>query len=289
MRVPSLSLRGRLPAGVLTGVLAGVLAVTVAACGNGENGGGSDNGAHESSSPSSSPSATTTDAPTGTGSPTPTESPSDTEPTSTPSDCAEGAYCDSFDDPASGWEEEDTPGYVTGYDDYLGGSFRMGIRENASHAATAPASVSALAADYGVRVDVDTTTGPEMPDTGAYGITCWNHPTTDGAGDAAFLLYVDASSAIIGFWDDVSGEYVQVAEEPLSGELRPGQANHLTATCRREGGRARLRLQVNGAEVVTATYGQDGDHRWAVGDGVGLVTAGEGADVFFDDFVLSGG
>jgi len=54
--------------------------------------------------------------------------------------------------------------------------FRVVTRENASHAATAPTTVSSISDDYAVTVDVDTRTAAAMSGLGAYGITCWNHP-----------------------------------------------------------------------------------------------------------------
>ena len=277
MRVPSPS--ARLRRTLSCGIVAGVL-VLAAGCG-GDDGGGSDAREPGTTAPTTeaSESASATPSPSASASTSPTAS-----------DCP--GFCDSFDDPASGWKEENTPGYVTSYDDFDGGMFRVATRENASHAATAPTTVSSISDDYAVTVDVDTRTAEGMSDLGAYGITCWNHPTQDEAGDSAFLLYVDAKTAILGLWDEISAAYVPIAERPLSGELTPGESNHLTATCRRAGKagapRAELALSVNGSEVVSGTYTGTADHPWNVGDGVGLVTAGEGADVLYDNFEVTG-
>ena len=276
MRVPSPS--ARLRRTLSCGIVAGVL-VLAAGCGGDD--GGSD--ARESGT-----TAPTTEA-SESGSVTPSPSVSASTSPSAP-DCP--GFCDSFDDPGSGWKEENTPGFVTDYDDVDGGTFRVATRENASHAATAPTTVSSISDDYAVTVDVDTRTAEGMSDLGAYGITCWNHPTQDEAGDSAFLLYVDAKTAILGLWDEISAAYVPIAERPLSGELTPGESTHLTATCRRAGKagapRAELALSVNGSEVVSGTYTGTADHPWNVGDGVGLVTAGEGADVLYDNFEVTG-
>ena len=277
MRVPSPS--ARLRRTLSCGIVAGLL-VLAAGCG-GDDGGGSDAQEPGTTAPTTeaSESASATPSPSASASTSPTAS-----------DCP--GFCDSFDDPASGWKEENTPGYVTSYDDFDGGMFRVATRENASHAATAPTTVSSITDDYAVTVDVDTRTAEGMSDLGAYGITCWNHPTQDEAGDSAFLLYVDAKTAILGLWDEISAAYVPIAERPLSGELTPGESNHLTATCRRAGKagapRAELALSVNGSEVVSGTYTGTADHPWNVGDGVGLVTAGEGADVLYDNFEVTG-
>ena len=282
MRVPSPSrrLRRAVSCSLLTGVL-----TLAAACGGDD--GESESESQDPTTPSASETASST--------PTATESPSasTSSATTTAQDCADGSYCDSFDDPSSGWKEQSTAGYSTSYDESHGGTFRIATRENASHAASAPTSVSDLSTDYAITVDVDTRIAPGMPDTGAYGITCWNHATQDEVGDSAFLLYVDAKTAIIGLWDEISAEYVPVAEKPLDGELKVGDVNHLTATCARaqQSGAptARLALSVNGTEVVTGTYARSAEHPWDVGDGVGLVTAGAGADVLFDDFEVTGG
>ena len=261
------------------GIVAGVL-VLAAGCG------GDDDGGSDAREP-----GTTAPTPEASESGSATSLPSASASTSTTaSDCP--GFCDSFDDPASGWKEENTPGYVTSHDDFEGGMFRVATRENASHAATAPTTVSSISDDHAVTVDVDTRTAKGMSDLGAYGITCWNHPTQDEAGDSAFLLYVDAKTAILGLWDEISAAYVPIAEQPLSGELKPGESNHLTATCERTGksgaARAELALSVNGTEVVTGTYTGTAEHPWDVGDGVGLVTAGAGADVLYDDFEVTG-
>ncbi|MET1060850.1 MAG: hypothetical protein ABWX84_14715 [Nocardioides sp.] len=270
---PTARLRRTLSRGLVAGVL-----VLVAGCGD-DDGGDSARERGAEATESGSP-ATATSSPSVSASESPTAS-----------DCP--GFCDSFDDPASGWKEESTAGYVTSYDDAEGGAFRVLTRENSSHAATAPTTVSSLSEDYSVTVDVDTRTAAGMPEAGAYGITCWNHPTQDEAGDSAFLLYVDAQTAILGLWDEISAAYVPIAEKPLSGELKPGETNHLTATCARvrKSGRpeARLALSVNGTEVVTGTHTGTAEHPWDVGDGVGLVTAGAGADVRYDDFEVTPG
>ena len=283
MRVTSST--ARLRRAVSVGLAAGMLAL--AGCGGDA---GSEAGESRTTAPTSptapaSPAAPTTGA---------SESSAPSVPAS-PSPTASGCpgFCDSFADPASGWQEEDTAGYATSYDDVDGGMFRVTTRKNASHAATAPTSVSSISDDHAITVDVDTRTAAGMPEGGAYGITCWNHPTQDEAGDSAFLLYVDAKTAILGLWDEISAAYVPIAERPLAGELKPGESNHLTATCARgqKSGapEARLALSVNGTEVVSGTYTGTVRHPWDVGDGVGLVTAGAGADVLYDDFEVTGG
>jgi hypothetical protein len=245
---------------------AGALALT-AACGGGDDGGEPESAG--ASSASSGPS----ESPSQTASPSPGEQPAE-------------PFTDSFDDTDSGWRTTDTEGYFARYD---GGAFRVGTRTNASYAAPAPVVVSDLAPDHAIRVDVDTTEDEGMSDLGAYGITCWNRPTEDGAAEAGFLLYVDHESAYIGLWGAFSGNYEEIAKEDLGGALEPGEPNHLRATCRpgtSEDGttRAELALQVNGDEVVSASYAQGGGSAdWEVGDGVGLVAAGAGADVLFDN------
>jgi len=278
MPVPSPTTRLRRT--VSCGLAAGVLTLTA-------NCGGDDGGDRASEAGTSAPTAEATESgSTATTSP----SPSTSEPSTAP-DCP--GFCDTFDDPTSGWKEENTAGYVTSYDDFEGGMFRVATRENASHAATAPTTVSSISDDYAVTVDVDTRAAAGMSDLGAYGVTCWNHPTQDDAGDSAFLLYVDAKTAILGLWDEISAAYVPIAEQPLSGELKPGETNHLTATCARVqtsgAPEARLALSVNGTEVVTGTYTGTAEHPWDVGDGVGLVTAGAGADVLYDNVEVTGG
>ena len=251
--------------------------------------GGDDGGSDARERRTATPTASPTGSPTGEESEGSSPSGSASE-SPTASDCP--GFCDSFADPASGWKEENTAGYVTSYDGFEGGMFRIATRENASHAATAPTTVSSISDDYAITVDVDTRTAAGMSDLGAYGITCWNHPTQDEAGDSAFLLYVDAKTAILGLWDEISADYVPIAEQPLTDELKPGESNHLTATCERGEGsgspEARLALSVNGTEVVTGTYPDSAEHPWDVGDGVGLVTAGAGADVLYDDFEVTG-
>lgn len=248
-------------------LLAGALALT-AACGGDDDGGKPEADTRTSATPS----------PTGTA--TPSASPSE-EPA--------GPFSDSFSAQDSGWKDVDTQGYYARYDDADGGTFRVGTRTNASYAAPAPLVVGDIAPDHGIRVDVDATETEDMSDIGAYGVTCWNRPTEDGAAEAAFLLYVDHQSAYIGLWGEFSGDYVEIAKQDLGGALRAGESNHLSATCREGTGddgkpAAELALEVNGDEVVSATYAQTGKNAaWDVGDGVGLVTAGAGADVLFDN------
>ena len=266
-------------------VSCGLAVALLALAGCGDDG-GSDAQQRRTASPTASP----TDSPTFEESEDSSPSGSASE-SPAASDCP--GFCDSFSDPASGWKEENTAGYVTSYDDFEGGMFRIATRENASHAATAPTTVSSISDDYAITVDVDTRTAAGMSELGAYGITCWNHPTQDAAGDSAFLLYVDAKTAILGLWDEISAVYVPIAERPLTDELKPGESNHLTATCERGQGsgsaEARLALSVNGTEVVRGTYAGSAEHPWDVGDGVGLVTAGAAADVLFDDFEVTAG
>ena len=224
-----------------------------------------------------------TSASSSASSPSGSSSPSESEQPAEP-------FSDSFSDAGSGWKTTDTDGFFSGYDDAYGGSYRVGTRRNSSYAAPAPASLEDVAPDGDVTIDVDATEGEDFSDLGAYGVTCWNQKTKDGAAEAGFLLYVDHEAAYIGLWGDFSGNYVELAKEDIGGALVGGQANHLTATCRQgtsdDGAeQAELALQVNGDEVVSATYEKtEANADWEVGNGVGLVTAGTGADVFYDNF-----
>lgn len=214
-------------------------------------------------------------------------------PVADPTACSpKAAFCDTFSDTGSGWPVDNAEHFYAGYDDYLGGTYRLGERTNAAISQVAPVEITEIAHDYSVQLDVDATLGSQMPAGDIIGFTCWEHEIEGGNGaTSAFLIEVNQTEAKIGLWDDVTGDYHEIASKPAHGVLDPSGTNHLTAVCIQGNGRsgveAVLGLKVNRKVLVTAKYAKTAKtYDWSVGKQVGLLAAGEGADVFYDNFAI---
>jgi hypothetical protein len=204
-------------------------------------------------------------------------------------------YCDTFSDPNSGWPRANPSHFYADYDPYLGGSYRMGERTDAAISEDAPYDITDAANDYSVRVDVDATPGDGFGGNNQLGITCWEHEIEEG-GDgttSAFLLQLSGTAAMIGLWDGADGSYQLLKSVPARTVLDTSATNHLTAQCIQGTAsgstHAQLSLAVNGAEVISISYAKSiANYDWSVGARVGLLAVGEGSDVFYDNFAITG-
>ena len=201
-------------------------------------------------------------------------------------------YCDTFDNSSSGWPDEDPSHYFAKYDSYNGGTYQMGERTNAAISEDAPYDITQAATDYSVQVDVDAALGQSFTPTNEIGIVCWEHRIGGGT-TSAFLLELSESKATIGLWDGTDGSYHEITSAAATGALSPTGWTHLTALCLTgtSGGsvQAQLSLSVNGSTLVSANYAKSAStYDWDVGDRVGLLAIGEGSDVFYDNFAITG-
>jgi hypothetical protein len=219
--------------------------------------------------------------------------PSNTAASGVPTGCVNGAdYCDTFEDSSSGWPEANPSHYYAKYDSFGGGSYRMGERTDAAISEDAPFDVTGVANDYSVQVDVDAILGPGFGASNEIGLVCWEHPVPDGASvTSAFLLEISESRATVGLWDGTDGSYHEITSAAAPGALSPTGSNHLTGLCVQSapGGSVQLSLSVNGADVVSANYDKSvSTYEWDVGERVGLLAIGEGSDVYYDNFAITG-
>ena len=212
-----------------------------------------------------------------------------------PTDCVPGAdYCDTFGDPSSGWPVDNPSHYYADYDNFNGGSYRMGERTNAAISEDAPFDVTDVAKDYSVQLDVDAVLGQGFGGSNEIGFVCWEHPIEGGGGTtSAFLLEISESTATVGLWDAADGKYHEITSAAATGALNPTATNHLTGLCLQDASngtpQAQLSLSVNGTSVVSANYAKSvSTYDWDVGEQVGLLAIGEGSDVFYDNFAITG-
>ena len=111
----------------LVAVAAGA-AMLLAGCASVTTGTGSVQTSASSPSPSSSSAAPATGSPSTSEAPVP--------------ECSPGIdYCDGFSSASTGWPVENTGHYYTKYDDYLGGTYRMGERTANAKIALAPVDI----------------------------------------------------------------------------------------------------------------------------------------------------
>jgi hypothetical protein len=209
---------------------------------------------------------------------------------------AGAAYCDTFTSRASGWPSTNTADFYYGYNDYGGGTYRIGSRTASSIDSVAPVSVADLSSDYSIQLDADVAFNPESPAGSGFGLTCWNHASKGGE-ESAFVFFVYRDQSDIVLWPEGGRRPVTLAARSAS-LLRTGSAmNHLTATCAQQLGpdgkvQASLRLSVNGTPAVSAVYGKGAGHAaWSVSDAhglsrIGVLATGAGADAFFDDVAV---
>jgi hypothetical protein len=228
--------------------------------------------------------------------------PGNTSPSSvapTPLGCPAGAaYCDTFSDSSSGWGDTNQADFYYGYNSYLGGTYRIGSRAASAIDSSAPKSLHDISPLYGVRIDADVVMNPSAPAGTGFGVTCWAHPSADGAAESAFVFFVYVDHVKIVLWDAPHGRAVDVASTNISLLHASGSWNHLTATCvqaKTASGAtsADLDLRVNGSEAVSAAYDNTAPNaQWAVAgtDGrsqAGVLASGAGADAFFDNVALT--
>jgi hypothetical protein len=214
---------------------------------------------------------------------------------SAPAGCVRGAaYCDTFDDPASGWQEANPSHFYAKYDRFDGGSYAMGERTNAAISEDAPYDITEAAADYSVQVDVDALPGQTFSAQDELGFACWEHPIEAGGGrTSAFLLELSERKATIGLWDGTDGSYHEITSAVAPDALSGSGWTHLTGLCLLGTStgvpEAQLSLSVNGTEVVTANYDKTAaDYDWDVGNSVGLLAIGAGSNVYYDNFAVTG-
>jgi hypothetical protein len=214
-----------------------------------------------------------------------------TTPAPTPK-CATNARCYSFATSPEGWPDVNDSDHFAGRDPYLDGSYRIGARETGSWSLTAPLKISDLSSDYAVQIDTDATMSKTFPDEAAWGATCWTRPIADGQ-IAGFGVYVQPKKATIGLFDESSGDFKPLKSTDSDGLVKPGEKSHLTMTCRQDtasgGPAAVVKVQINGKPTVAVSYARSvKNYDWQPADGVGLLAAGKGADVFYDNVVIAG-
>jgi hypothetical protein len=101
---------------------------------------------------------------------------------------------------------------------------------------------------------------------------------------------VNTSRVEIGLWDYSDGSYHRIAHKNLTGALHTDgrTADHLTARCLLTDEGADLGIAVNGNVILQTTYARStSNFEWVPAARVGLLAAGEGSDVFYDDFSVS--
>lgn len=270
-------------------VLAAAGCLLLAGCASLTSGHGSGSGAPvaATSGPASSPAPA---ASTPATEPATSSSPASSSPTSGGS--CPGAFCDDFSSPRSGWEVGNERFFYTQYSSYQGGTLRMGERHDSILTDPAPYDITRAAADRSVRIDVQAVLGPKSPADAVYGVTCWNHRSR--AGDtAAFLFEFTKSGADIVLWDDRTGDtHVLRHKSWRNVLLAPPARNAVRVLCenRTSGGTAtaELGMSVNG-HVLIKLYPKNGKNAaWSTGKQVGLLVGLTHADVFYDNFVITG-
>lgn len=220
-----------------------------------------------------------------------------------PSHCVGGAsYCETFTHGAKGWPTTNDRDYYEGWSTYLNGTYRMVQRKEGAASALAPVGTADISQDYSVQVDVDAVLGARTPPAGQFGIVCWQHPTSDGGSDSAFLLFVGQKSAGSVLWDDQDGSGHVVASQAVgNGVVKVKGVNHLTAQCiqgvdqQSQSAAAQLSLTVNGQKVVSTTYDKSvANYSWNVTStgngeksGLGVLASGAGEDVFYKNFAIT--
>jgi hypothetical protein len=201
--------------------------------------------------------------------------------------------CDDFSSTSTGWPVTNTANYYANYDNYLGGTYRIGERHDATISEDAPIKATDVSNNYSVQIDADVIAGTGAPATAAAGFVCWEQENSDGDGTTGFVLSINGSTADIGLWDSFDSTYHKIASEPAAGLLNyGGTPNHLTALCiqgtHAGGPQAQIGLAVNGKVAVTAAYDKTvKNYEWSVANGIGVIAEGNGADFFYDNFALT--
>jgi hypothetical protein len=210
------------------------------------------------------------------------------------SDCVPGAdYCDGFSSASSGWPVDNESHFYANYSKYRGGTYRMGERTARAKTQLAPFDTTTVSRNYGVQIDVDAVLGKSAPTSAYIGIVCWDHATSADA-EAGFLFFVTTDSVDVTLLADSGGEPHTLDDNGGTNFLRPFPAtNHLTATCRQQrssgGTQAEFALSVNGSVVLQKVYAKSvKNYAWTPGSKAGLLVAGKGSDVYYDNFAVTG-
>jgi hypothetical protein len=271
-------------------LLAAGAAVLVGGCASATTGSGSIGSSAASLSPSVTSSAARSVSPPETSSAS--SSPSLSAPPG--AECASGAdYCNGFSSASTGWPVENTGHYYANYDDYLGGTYRMGERTANAKTQLAPLDTTTIAKNYSVQIDVDAVLGKSAPARSFIGIVCWDHETSTET-EAGFLFFVTADSVDVTLLPDTGSKPRTLDRNEGGNFVKPYPAvNHLTATCLQRTGsggvEADLSLTVNGAAVLHEQYANSvKNYPWTPAPRVGLLVAGAKSDVFYDNFSVTG-
>jgi hypothetical protein len=205
--------------------------------------------------------------------------------------CPAKDRCYDFSDDAEGWPVVNDAQHFAGRDPYLHGSYRIGARESGSWSLSAPVRVSELADDYGVRIETDATLGHEFPATAAWGATCWTRDLGQGR-VAGFAVYVQPDLMTLGIYDEGTGVFRPLARHAVDSASTPGDKSHLTLRCAQStssgGVKASIQAELQDGPTLAVSYARSvKNYAWSPADGVGLLAAGKGADVFYDHVVIS--
>jgi hypothetical protein len=205
--------------------------------------------------------------------------------------CPTSSRCYDFTDDSQGWPEVSDDQHFAGHDVYLEGSYRVGVREPGSWSMPAPLRIRDLSPGYGVKIEVDATPGRSFPDEAAWGATCW---TRDLGGGRVTGFGVDVAPDVltVGLYDEQTGAFHPLKTERHDGLTKAGKKSHLTLRCGQVASSgtavAKISAQLDGSAAVAVSYDSSPGHDpWTPADGLGLVAAGQGADVFYDHVVVT--
>jgi hypothetical protein len=203
-----------------------------------------------------------------------------------PATCARGAsYCDTFDDPGSGWPSVNGDSYHAFYTN--GGTYRIGETGNAVTSVTSPQDI-AFTQSYSVRADVDVT-AKELPAGGSFGVECYRRaiPGSDGK-YSGIDLRIGAQRAEVVLLDESTGAEHPLAHSALPTTLEPGRTTHATFDCARTGTGVDLTVWLRTTPLLHLRYAGSRAHwPWQWTNDIALETAGPGTDVIFDNFALT--
>jgi hypothetical protein len=213
------------------------------------------------------------------------------DPTASQIPCPDTARCYDFSADSQGWPDVNDDQHFAGRDPYLDGSYRIVAREPGSWVLAAPLRISDLAQDYGVQVDTDATLGREFSADAAWGAACWTRDLGDGR-IAGFAAHVQPGVLTVGLYDENDGTFQPLGTRKSASISAPGKKSHLMLRCRQVssalGPAARIDAQVDGATSVSVRYLRSvKNYAWSPADGLGLLVAGQGADAFYDNVVVS--
>ena len=213
------------------------------------------------------------------------------DPTATQAPCPGTARCYDFTEDSQGWPDVSDDQHFAGRDPYLGGSYRIVARQPGSWVLAAPLRTSDLAPDYGVQIDTDATLGQEFSPDAAWGAACWTRDLGEGR-IAGFAAHVQPGVLTVGLYDENDGTFQPLGSHKSTDISAPGKKSHLMLRCRQVssalGPAARIDAQVDGATSVSVRYLRSvKNYPWSPAEGLGLLVAGQGADAFYDNVVVS--